>query len=92
MTATRYDICTPRPKKDGGTYWLRIGQMFPARDGEGFSIKLDALPLPNEKGEVWIKAFVPREQADDRKPTRQQAGGAARSHGAERDDLDSIPF
>lgn len=86
MTATRFDIVSPRPKKDGGTYWLKIGQMFPAKDGEGYSIKLDAIPLPNEKGEVWIKAFVPREQTQP----RQQAGGAARNHRADLDD--SIPF
>lgn len=83
---TRYDICAPRPKKDGGTYWLRIGQMFPGKDGEGYSIKLDALPIANEKGEIWIKAFVPREQATDDKPARQQAGGAARNHHAYLDD------
>jgi phenylpropionate dioxygenase-like ring-hydroxylating dioxygenase large terminal subunit len=45
--------------------------MFPAREGEGFSIKLEALPLPNEKGEVWVRAFVPKDR-DDSGSVRQQ--------------------
>jgi hypothetical protein len=52
----RYDILSGRPGKDGKTFWVRLGSMFPAREGDGFAIKLDALPLPNEKGECWIKA------------------------------------
>lgn len=63
---TRYDIVCPRPGKDGKTFWLKIGAMFPAKDGESYAIKLDALPLPDSKGEVWIRASVPlppREEA-----------------------------
>lgn len=82
---TRFDICSGRPKKDGGTYWIRVGSMMKDREGDGYSIKLDAIPLPNEKGEVWIKAFVPREQQDQRKPARQAGAG-------ERGLDDRIPF
>ena len=82
---TRFDICSGRPKKDGGTYWIRVGSMMKVREGDGYSIKLDAIPLPNEKGEVWIKAFVPREQQDQRKPARQAGAG-------ERGLDDRIPF
>ena len=83
--SNRYDICSGRPKKDGGTYWIRVGSMMKDREGDGYSIKLDAIPLPNEKGEVWIKAFVPREQQDQRKPARQAGAG-------ERGLDDRIPF
>lgn len=79
---TRFDICSGRPKKDGGT---RVGSMMKDREGDGYSIKLDAIPLPNEKGEVWIKAFVPREQQEQRKPARQAGAG-------ERGLDDRIPF
>lgn len=82
---TRFDICSGRPKKDGGTYWIRVGSMMKDREGDGYSIKLDDIPLPNEKGEVWIKAFVPREQQDQRKPARQAGAG-------ERGLDDRIPF
>jgi len=61
MTTQRYDIITARPGKDGKTFWHRVGTMFPAREGNGFAIKLDSLPLPNDKGEVWLKAAEPRQ-------------------------------
>jgi hypothetical protein len=72
----RYDLCTPRPKKDGGTHWHKIGAMFPSDKG-GFSIILDSLPLPDKEGRVVVKAFEPREQGDRRAPPQQApaAGG-----------------
>lgn len=81
---TRFDICSGRPKKDGGTYRIRVGSMMKDREGDGYSIKLDAIPLPNEKGEVWIKAFVPREQHEQR--------AARKAGGGERGLDDRIPF
>ena len=83
----RYDICSPRPKKDGGTFWHRIGTMMP-NDRGGFMIYLDSLPIPDKEGRVAIAAFEPKQ--DDRKPTRQQAGGAARGHSRDMDD--KIPW
>jgi hypothetical protein len=56
----RFDICTGRPGRDGKTFWTKIGFMT-SNDKEGFSIKLDALPLPDKDGNVWINAFPPRE-------------------------------
>lgn len=91
----RYDICTPRPGKDGKTFWLRIGAMFRAREGDGYSIKLDALPLPNEKGEIWINAFVPRDRDDTRREDRrpQNVRDAANRYAPGLgDDSSDIPF
>ena len=85
---TRYDLLSPRPGKDGKTNWVRVGVMFPSSKGEGFSIKLDALPLSNKDGEVWLNAMVPRDKPQDggRAPQRQQS----RSY---EDELsDSVPF
>jgi len=42
---TRYNLSTPRESKDGKTYWTKIGSAWPTKDGQGFSIVLDALPL-----------------------------------------------
>lgn len=71
----RYDIVSPRPNsKDGGkTYWLKIGAMFPAKDGESFAIKLDALPLPDAKGEIWIRASVPLPPRDEAQEPEERA-------------------
>ncbi len=62
MMTKRYDIISPRPGKDGDTWWIRLGAMFPSKDGSGYTIKLDALPLPNEKGDVWLRASEPKER------------------------------
>lgn len=87
--ATRYDICTGRKDNEGKTRWTKIGAMFPAREGDGFSIKLDALPLTNEKGEVRLSAFVPKPRDD-----QQQRGGGRGSNAApsNEDGYDPIPF
>ena len=44
------------------TSWTRIGTLFIADDGKR-SLKLDALPLPNDKGEVWISFFEPKDRS-----------------------------
>ena len=57
------EIKQPRTKKDGDTYWHKLGVKFVFDDGKE-SIKLDSLPLPNEKGEVWMNLFEPRPRDD----------------------------
>jgi hypothetical protein len=85
MTQTqRYDVLTPRPKKDGTTFWMRIGIGF-ARDDGGVMVTLDALPLPDKEGRVAMLISVQRERdAAPQQRSRQQPA----------DDLgsDSIPF
>lgn len=83
---SRYDILSGRTDKDGKKRWTKIGVMFPSKQGEGFSIKLEALPLPNAEGEVWLGAFVPREN-DGGAPARV---AASRSTPIALDD--EIPF
>lgn len=82
---TRFDVLSPRPGKDGKTYWLKIGAQFPAKDGNGWTVKLDALPLPDKEGNIWLSCKEPREK-DNFSPTP-----AAR--GSLKDQLDDdIPF
>ena len=81
----RYDLCSPRPKKDGGTHWHRVGTMFPSDKG-GFSIILDSLPLPDKDGRLVVKAFEPRERQDGQRQEPQQG-----TYGSEVPD-DEIPF
>lgn len=67
---TRFDIKTPRPRKDGKTFWLKVGTLFANNDGS-MSIVLDALPLPNEKGQVVLKAWPPKDgDRDAHKPAQ----------------------
>lgn len=39
-------------------FWPKIGVAFPLKDGSGFSIKLDSLPL---NGSLVVKAPKPKE-------------------------------
>lgn len=84
----RYDLCSPRPKKDGGTHWHRVGTMFPSDKG-GFSIFLDSLPLPDKDGRLVVKAFEPREN-DQRQQRQEPQGGGTYGGGSMPDD--EIPF
>lgn len=81
MAGKRFDVCTPRAKKDGGTYWHRVGTAF---EGEkGINILFDSLPMPDKDGRCSISLFEPRERQSGAKPT--QSGGGS-------DMNDEIPF
>lgn len=70
---TRYDLLSPRPKKDGGTSWHKVGAAFP-RDKGGFSLVFDSLPLPDKEGRVSLMMWEAKQRDDG----RQQGGQAQR--------------
>lgn len=43
------------------TAWTKLGRAFPNRQGEGYTVILDALPLHNEKGECKLLLREPRD-------------------------------
>lgn len=51
--------------------WLRIGSVF-MEAGKIKGIKLDVLPLPDEKNEVWLRVF----EDDDGKSQAPAGGGS----------------
>lgn len=66
----RFDLISPRPKKGGGTHWQKIGAAFP-RDKGGYSLILDALPLPDNEGRVTLLMVEPTPR-DGQQPSGQQ--------------------
>lgn len=82
--AQRFNISTPRKKKDGGTYWVNIGTAWV--DEKGTQLVFDALPIPDEEGRCVARLFEPRER--DGAPRQQQSAPA----GDRYDDDTSIPF
>lgn len=89
--SNRYDICTPRAKKDGGTYWVKIGTAW--QNEKGIQLVLDALPLPDSEGRCVANLFEPK--ARDNAPARSPArgGGGDGWIGQTPPDLDDdIPF
>lgn len=65
--STRKDICTPRKKKDGGTYWVKIGTAW-ENDGKT-QLVFDALPIPDGEGRVVANLFEPREKSQPQRET-----------------------
>lgn len=81
--SNRKDIMAPRAKKDGGTYWVKIGTAW--ENEKGTQLVFDALPLPDKEGRVVANLFEPRER--DAAPRQQQSRAPAFD-----DDTDSVPF
>lgn len=69
------DVCTGRKYQDNQgqekTKYTKIGAWFENDQGQ-LSVKLDALPMPDEKGECWLKLFVPQPQDGQQAPPQQQ--------------------
>lgn len=68
--ADRLDAMTPRKKKDGSTFWHRVGTAW--KGDKGINIVFDSLPLPDAEGRVAVSLFEPREQGGGQ---RQQSNG-----------------
>ena len=82
--SNRFDISSPRPKKDGGTYWVKIGTAWV--NEKGTKLVFDALPIPDKEGRVVANLFPPRDNNGQQR-VQQQSGGFDNS------DLDdSVPF
>lgn len=89
---TRFDLISPRPRKDGKTHWQKVGAAFP-RDKGGFSLVFDALPLPDAEGRVSVLMTEPKPRDGQQQP--QSGGGWAPAPGgnpADTLDSDTIPF
>lgn len=88
----RYDVLAPRKKRDGGTFWHRVGTAF---EGEkGINITFDSLPLPDAEGRVSVSLFEPRERDQSDRPHRSEGQGAAPRQANRMDEVldDDIPF
>ena len=45
------------------TRWMHMGVMLEKADGKR-SIKLNALPLPNKDGDIWLQCFEAKKDKD----------------------------
>jgi hypothetical protein len=60
--AQRFDVCSPRPSKDGKTFWHRVGTAF--QSDKGIGLIFDSLPLPDKDGRVSVQLFEPKAKGD----------------------------
>ncbi|GAB4072288.1 hypothetical protein KHC28_01380 [Ancylobacter sonchi] len=56
---TYFNALVARSGKDEKVFWTKIGAAFPAKDGEGWNLVLDALPID---GRVFLRA--PSDKSD----------------------------
>lgn len=77
MSKDTWTVSTPVERKDGKTFWARIGAAWKRDDG-GFSVVLDSLPI---NGKILIAP--PREQ--------QERGSVPKPGNRTRQD-DDVPF
>jgi len=52
--ANRYRVFTVVDRQDDSPFWLNIGMAYPHKDGKGFNVRLQALPL---KGRLALRIF-----------------------------------
>lgn len=85
--AQRFNMCSPRKRKDGKTHWHPVGSAFV--DGDKTTLLFDSLPLPDEEGRVAVMLFEPKQ--DD----RARSASNDRQQARERSNVpldDDIPF
>ena len=83
----RFDICTPRPKKDGGSYWVKIGSGW--QGDKGIQLVFDALPIPDAEGRCVANLFEPRSRDDQHRANLSRGQQQNTSH---RELDDEVPF
>lgn len=66
----RYDALTVRESGDKN-YWTRIGVAFPAKNGDGYTVLLDAMPASSD-GQYKIFLREPREKREKPADRAQQ--------------------
>lgn len=88
----RYDLIVAREGKEGKVYWTKVGSGFPARNGEGFSLLFDALPLPGKDGSVWVQMRIPQERTDSPRPQRAAQSVSSGRREYVDDPSDPLPF
>lgn len=52
-------VCKSVRENGGSKFWPEIGAAWIDRSGRSISIQLDALPLPDDRGRVWLR-LMPR--------------------------------
>jgi hypothetical protein len=85
--AQRFDVCAPRPSKDGKTFWHRVGTAFQSDKGS-IGLVFDSLPLPDKDGRVSVQLFEPKAKGDA--PAKGQGSPARAPQVLDMDD--EVPF
>jgi hypothetical protein len=75
-----FKVLTPIEKKDGTSWWMRIGTGFPAKDGTSINLHLDVYPA-DKKAMIHVREM----DEEDFRPGRR--GGRGEEPAAAKDEL-----
>ena len=74
----RYDLVQGKPSKNGKVYWHKVGSMY-EKEGKGFDIILDSLPIPSYDpqygNQLRVKAFEAKERTQGGQQNQQASNG-----------------
>ena len=85
----RLDCLSGIEGKNGKTDWTRVGSAWPSKNGVGYPLYLDFLPMHRSKGgKLMLVLSPPREKGDA--PPRDT--GRQQSQSSSADLNDDIPF
>ena len=79
--APTHRVYTVIKREDQDDYWLNIGLAFPHKDGNGFNIVLQALPLD---GKIVCREITEEENGDEAQQSRGRAERPRGGQGARR--------
>lgn len=93
----RYDAMSARKYEQNGetkTAYTRIGTAFKNRSGDGYTVRLEAMPAPTD-GQFTILLFPPKPRDESRGNgggSQFRQGGYSGGGYVGADDSDNIPF
>lgn len=63
----RFNVMTPRPKQDGGSWWHKVGNAF-ENDRGLVTVYLDSVPVPDQEknNKIVMMLFEPEENQEPR--------------------------
>lgn len=64
--AQRYDLLVVREDEKGKSWWTKIGAGFENRNGDGYQLLFEALPIPGNDGQVKVIMKQPTERENNR--------------------------
>jgi hypothetical protein len=79
-----FKVLCPVERKDGGTFWMRVGSAFPNKD-QSINLYLDALPLGHNK--LQIREMEDEDFNRGKRRDGDAAPPSSQAHGAGNDDL-----
>lgn len=57
----RMDLISPKTLDSGKTIFRKVGVAFPRKNGDGWVLQLELIPIPDKDGEIRLMMMAPRQ-------------------------------